>query len=254
MTAQPYATPSAATQSPEIDELDAQLLNPPDVSQERTIFGQVTVVDRWPCVLEKGVGKRPFDPTRDSLDQRRVAIKLQVTAPKREGGTYTVDREMVDFSDEWKKFTLPSIQKLNIPIATLLNAHCRIKLMPAGSYTKSGTNEVKTKTAIVFEQLFADEATCRAAADAFFSRGNATGNVQGAPQVASSPAPAQSAGAQPENAAERQFAASTLPMLWSGCGQDRNKFLATLAASPVMSRYFNEGSPEVQALPEWLPF
>jgi hypothetical protein len=246
MTAQPYAT-----QPSELDEMDAQLLNPPDVSQERTVFGQVTVVDRWFCVLEKGVGKRPFDATRDSLDQRRVAIKLQVTAPKREGGTYTIDREMVDFSDEWKKFTLPSIQKLNVPIMTLLNAHCQIKLMPAGTYTKSGTNEVKTKTAIVFEQIFPDEATCRAASENFFSSRTAS-----APQAAAdmqTPQPPQ-AGSQPENAVERQFAASTLLMLWNGCGQDRTRFLATLAASPMMAQYFNANSPEVQALPEWLPF
>lgn len=242
MTAQPYPATS------ELDELDQQLLNPPEQSAERTVFGQITVVDRWFCVLEKGVGKRLYDSTRDGLDQRRVAIKLQVTAPKRDGGTYTIDREMVDFSDEWKKFTLPSIQKLNVPIQQLLGSYCRMTLKKSGSYVKNG--ETKELTAIVFDELYPDEATCQTAAAALFNR-PANGNAQ-AP--ATQPVQAPQASSQPENAAERQFAASTLPMLWDGCGKNRAKFLATLAASPVMNKYFTEQSPEVQSLPEWLPF
>jgi hypothetical protein len=249
MTAQPQAYASV-----DDAEMDAQLLNPPDQSQERTVFGQVTVVDRWFCVLERGVGKRLYDQTRDSLDQRRVAIKFQITAPKREGGTYTIDREMVDFSDEWKKFTLPSIQKLNIPILNLRLAYVRLTLKPAGTYTKSGTTEQKTKTAIVFEEIFADEATCFAASHAHFGTRSNGQDVPQATQAAQDSTQVTQAGSQPENAAERAFAASTLPMLWSGCGQDRTKFLQILATSPVMNRYFNANSPEVTTLPDFPPF
>jgi hypothetical protein len=42
-------------------------------------------------------------------------------------------------------------------------------------------------------------------------------------------------------------------MLWNGCGEDRKKFLQTIATSPVMAKYFNEHSPEVQALPNFEP-
>lgn len=243
MTAQPQTAVAN-----ELDELDQQLLNPPELPTERTVFGQITVVDRWFCVLEKGTGKRLYDATRDSLDQRRVAIKLQVTAPKRDGGTYTIDREMVDFSDEWKKFTLPSIQRLNVPISNLLSSYCRMTLKKSGSYVKN--NETKELTAIVFDELYPDEATCRAASAEYFKTPASNGN-SASPQAAPAQAPA---GSQPENSAERDFAASTLPMLWTGCGEDRKKFLQTLATSPVMAKYFNENSPEVQALPNWLPF
>lgn len=222
----------------------ADAMNPQPVAFDRTYFGEIVVCDAWHCVLERGVGKRPYDPTRDSPDRRRVAIKLQLECEKRDGSTYLVPPEpidMVDFSDEWVKFTLPSLQKLGANLRTLRGQWAQVRREPTGETYVNKAKETKNATAFVFVALYPTRDACRGAAEAFYGNGNGHSQASAQPAAAQPSQPAA-------NTAERDFAAQSLPLLWQAAGKDVAKFLEMLSGSPIIARHFDQSSPEVQAL------
>lgn len=232
-----------ATSTPTIDPFDAAM-NPSEPNQDRTYFGEIIVVDPWFCVLEKGVGKRPFDPSRDDIGQRSTAIKLSVEVSKRDGGSYTLDQDTLDWSKEWKDFTLPSLRQLGIDLRTLKGRWVQVKRQATGdTYKKKDTNEIKDKTALVFMAVYPDQETMKAAADTFYlpRNGDSSTPAPAAPAVAATPAPQPTT----ENFAERQFAEQVLGSLWKATGEDSAKFLEAIAKNPMLNKYFTPESPEV---------
>lgn len=246
------STPVNTQQQPDAYD-DA--MNPQPVSLERTYFGEVTNVDVWTCVLEKGTGKRKFDPGRDNPDQKRTAIKLQIAVEKKDGGSYTVDQDVINTAPEWQRYTLPSLRKLALDLRTLKGRWVKITRKPTGETYTNKSQEVKDRTAIVFEELYADRDACKAAADAFYasrsqsSNGNGQSNIeQPAPPQAGAPSAAPASG----NTQERQFALDSLKILWQASGENQPAFLAMIAANPMISKYFSADSPEVRDIT--LPF
>jgi len=228
-------------------------MNPSQPTQERTYFGLVTIVDPWFCVLQKGVSKRPFDATVDDMTQRSTAIKLSVEVEKRDGDTYTLDQDTLDWSKEWRDFTLPSLRQLTIDLRTLKGRYVQVKRQSTGeTYTNKTTGELKAKSALVFMAVYDDLAAMKAAAEVFYTpRGSSSDAAPAAQPVPSrpvaSPAPAAS-----ENSAERQFAEQSLTMLWKALGNDVDKFYAAIETNPMIARHFNRESAEVRDLT--LPF
>lgn len=214
------------------DDPFSRAMNPQERQQERTYFGVVAIVDVWDCVLQKGVGKRPFDPTQDDINQRSTAIKLSIEVEKRDDTTYTIDQDTLDWSKEWLKFTLPSVRQLGIDLRNLKNQYVQIKRENTGETYTNKSGEVKEKSAIVFIAVYPDQQTMKVAADAFYTPRGGT-----APSAAT---------ATPPDDGEYGFAVQTLGMLWKAVKEDEDKFLHAIGNNPMLVKYFNANSDEVK--------
>lgn len=227
-----------ATATYTTDDPFSAAMNPQERQQERTYFGIVSIVDPWFCVLQKGVGKRPFDASADDINQRSTAIKLQIEVEKRDGTTYTIDQDVMDWSKEWREFTLPSIRQLGIDLRDLKNQYVQIKREATGETYTNKSNEVKDKSAIVFIAAYPDQEAMKAAADAFYAPRN------GSPTPEAQTAPATDT----TDSGERAFARQTLDAMWTFCKGDKTKFLETLHANAMVLKHFPEDSNEVKDL------
>ena len=213
----------------------------------RTFFGEVTISERWFCVLEKGIGKRPFDPVHDQGRQRRIAIKLAITPLQ---GNFAVEQDVVDSSRAWQRYTLPSLREHQLDLHTLRGCYVQVCRVPTGETYVNQAGETKRQTALVFVAVYFDRATCQAAAQAF-SRRMATHGELTSLQPARVPA---ASSPQQGDFAERAFAEQALPILWQASGADQQRFLALIAAHPVIAHYFGPDSLEVTHLIEPVPF
>lgn len=211
---------------------------------DRTYFGEVITVDSWFCVLQKGVGKRPWDSTRDDVKDRRIVIKLEIQPLK---GQYTISQEALSFESTWLEHTMLSLQKLQADLHTLRGKYAAVKRVPTGENYKNKAGEIKERTALEFVAIYDTLDTCQAAADAFFaSRGSSTGgnsNGHGV-EVESLPEPPRPSDMSPE----QQFALNSLPALWKASQNDKEKFAKVLAENPLISRYYPADHPVVQAM------
>lgn len=212
-------------------------MNPSQPNQDRTYFGLVTIVDAYHCVLEKGVGKRLFDPTRDDINQRSTAITVSVEVAKRDGGVYTLDQNVTDWSKEWKDYTLPSLRQLGADLRTLKGRYAQVKRQSTGETYTNKSGEVKDKSALVFLAFYPDAEAMQAAAEAFYTS-----------RKTETPAPVPGPVADPTDSGERAFALDTLNALWKFCNQDEDKFLAALQQNPMVMKHFPPDSKEVQNL------
>lgn len=220
--------------------MTTQTANPMDAAmhateepKERTYFGEVVTVDAWFAILRKGVGKVAFDPGQHDVADRRTVIKLEIDPLK---GDFLITQECLHFEDEWLKFTLPSLQKLSVDLASLKGRWVQLKRVPTGRTYQNKSNETKDRTAIVFEKVFADGAGCVAAADAFFAK-RGTGTVESAALPAD-------LGLPPEQA----FALRSLPALWKASGNNAEKFKALIDQNPLISKYYPWEHTHVQGL------
>lgn len=201
---------------------------------ERTYFGEIVTVDCWFAVLQKGVGKVPFDPTRHDAGQRRTVIKIEIQPLK---GEFLITQECLHFEAEWLNCTLPSLQKLGIDLAALKGRYVQAKRMPTGATYTNKNNETKDKTGLVFERVFADGADCVKAADEFFGSRGQRGKVEEAKLP-------EDLGLPPEQA----FALKSLPALWKASGNDADKFKTLIESNPMISKYYPWSHTAVQGL------
>lgn len=206
---------------------------------ERTYFGEVITVDSWFCVLQKGVGKRLWDSTRDDVKDRRIVIKLEIQPLK---GEYTISQEALSFESTWLEHTMLSLQKLQVDLHTLRGKFASVKRVPTGEQYKNKAGDLKDRTALEFVAVYDTLEACVAAADAFFAtRSGGSGAGRGVeeetlpdPRSAMSP--------------EQQFALNSLPALWKASGNDKEKFAQMLLENPLISRHYPFTHPHVQGL------
>lgn len=228
------ATPVATA-----DPLDTAM---EEQKQTKHYFGEVAIVDASFYTLRKGQGKKVFDPTIDPVKDRRTQIAIEVQPLT---GQFTIKRECFDFSDDWQKHTLPSIKKLGIVLRDLKNKFVHLTLEQSGTYTNAA-GELKDRTAIVFVEVFADRTACEDAAAAFFNRDDDATPAPVAPQPAQPTVPE----VQIDTAALLPF----LELTWTASGKDKDKFLASIKATPMLAAAFNESSVEVCKYTGDVPF
>lgn len=222
MTSDPMTAAMTATEEP----------------RDRTYFGEIVTADAWFAVLEKGVGKRLFDPSRDDPGQRRTVIKLEIDPLK---GEYLISQECLHFEDAWLHHTLPSLKALGVTdLATLKGRYCQVKRVATGQTYVNKQGETKDKTALVLVTLYADGAACIQAAEAFF----ATRGQQSATAAATGHEPAPEAGMP----AEQAFALRSLPALWKTSNHDAARFQQLIEQNPLISKYYPWESAAVQQL------
>lgn len=234
------------------DAYDAAMTAPPPPSLERTVFGEVAIVDPWFCVLQKGAGKVPFDGTIHDESQKRVSIKLGVACEGKDGTPYSVDQDVINASKEWREFTLPSLQAIGKDLRTLAGCFVQVKRKPTGErYQHKTSGEWRDKTALVFVAVYPDKDAMQAAADQFYTSVRATAAPTAdqfaaaqasvvKPGVTSQPAPAA-----PAATIDRATAAGFLPMMWMAAGQDKAKFYSMVIANPMLADFHNASAPEM---------
>lgn len=210
--------------------------------QERHYFG-IATVDSWFCILEKGVGKRLWDATRDAVSDRRIAIKLSIECAKRDGGTYSVDQEALNFEPIWVRYTLPSLQKLGVTDLRALNGQsCHIKRVATGERYTNKQNEQKDKNAIVFIELFENTEACSAAQEAFYG-GRSNGGGKAGVEEVDVPEPPK-----PAMPPEQQFALNSLPALWKASNHNAEAFTKLINDNPMIRKWYPADHPHVKAL------
>lgn len=193
--------------------------------KERTYFGEIVTADAWFVILQKGVGKRIFDPTRDPVEQRRTAIKIEIDPLK---GDFMVTQECVHFATEWLNCTLPSLKKLGVELSGLKGKYCQAKRVPTGETYTNKQGEVKDKTGLVILEIYPDGQACVQAAEAFF------GSKQEATEEPGNP--------------EKDFALKSLPALWKASNRNKDHFRTMIEQNPLIAKHYPWGSNVVQAL------
>lgn len=222
------------------DDPMAAAMNATKEPLDRTYFGEVITVDSWFCVLEKGVGKRPWDAAHDDVKSRRVVIKLEIQ-PLR--GQYTIAQEVLTFEAEWLDHTMPSLQKLQVDLHDLRGKFAAVKRTPTGAQYKNKAGETKDRTALEFVAIYDTKLACEDAATLFFNErgGGSTAPTQPYQGMPSADLPS-------DITPEQQFALNALPALWKASGNDATKFGKLLSENPLISRYYPASHPQVQAL------
>lgn len=201
--------------------------------RERTYFGEIVTADAWFVVLEKGVGKRLWDASRDEVGQRRTAIKIEID-PLR--GEYLIAQECLHFEKAWLGTTLPSLHALGAELGKLKGQFCQVKRVSTGETYVNKQGETKEKTGLQFIAIYPDAEACVRAADDFYAqRGNG--------KAAESEAPAD-LNLPPEQA----FALRSLPALWKASGNDAAKFQQLIEQNPLISKHYPWTHPHVQGL------
>lgn len=211
----------------------------------RTYFGQVSL-DVWFCVLEKGIGRTPFDPGMHKPEQKRTAITIEVQPLASSNLEFAVRRELIAESREWAGIVLPSIKALGLNPKDVNGKFVQCELTETGRKYTNASGEEKTATTIKFLAAFDSEAACEQAAGAAT---RASEQAQAA-AAAAQPAPAAAAPVNGGNGSnrEQETAAKFLPALWRQAAGDVTRFSELIAGNPLTSRYFSINSPEVLAL------
>ena len=72
----------------------------------RSYYGQLRL-DTWFCVLQKGVGKVPFDDGQHSPDDRRTSVDIHLIPIAEQNVAFELKREPIAESREWAGIVLP---------------------------------------------------------------------------------------------------------------------------------------------------
>lgn len=212
-------------------------MQPPEPLGRDVFFGEITTLDVWFCVLQKGVGKIPFNPIQHAPEQRRTAIKIGIT-PLR--GQYDITQDCIDTSKEWR-LTLPSLNKLNLHLSTLKGRFVQIKRVQTGDTYTNGQGQLKYKTAIVIEAIYPDKNAAQSAADAFYNARKPALDAELPNDLGQQPTPTPTSAPTPVSvdisSAEREFAYKVLPALWGQAGGDWNKLNKLVQDNTLVSKY-----------------
>lgn len=123
----------------------------------------------WYCVLEKGYGRIPFDPQVHAASRRRTCIDITITPLEETGLPFSISRNILAESYEWRQIVLPSLAAnfispraldgkwAKIELATILNKYGEPK-----TYVRRSDGEIKKSTTIKFLKIFTGEDECRA--------------------------------------------------------------------------------------------
>lgn len=215
---------------------DLDILDEPVVQPAFEIWGQAFVAV-WKAALVKGEGKVPFDP---KVHKNMVyAIDLSIL-PIDEQDARTAERKLIQTSIEWE-LTQRSIKDLGIAPSEIDQKFVKIAFEQTGETYTNSNGEVKNKTFIKFLKVFKDVDECRRSfGEGYF------GDTGGNAVSDESPASDQ----QGADAARKLLEASIRSAAKAVSTPEEVKalVLVKIKASPVMARFFDENSPELDTL------
>lgn len=213
-------------------------------------FGQVfTLGDD--VYISKGEPKRLFDSNRDPVEKRYTQIKIDGQCTRANGSTYEISREIIcEFGREWAGIILPSLKICGVHPRDLDQKWAKWEMVETGqsfvATQGASAGETIKKTTFKFLEIYPDEAACRAAEKAHYSRA-ADDEDEPLPMPEDGNEAPKSNGGNGSDA-QRQVAAKFLPALLAQAQGDLTQFSVLLAGNPLTSKYFDLNSPEVLEL------
>ena len=230
------ATPEPSVIDPFDSASDARVLS-------AEYYGEI-VLDAWHCVLEKGSGKRPFNPQSDDPVARRTAVDIVVLPLAEANLKFSLERKLLAESKAWTGLTWPSLQRLGLVNAReAKNRFCRVKLTPTGRTWIGSDGEKKEETTFEFIELYADEPSCKAA----YAAKNGGHSPAATPVIPSQPAAVD----EPARKTALTFAKAIVTNL-ARAEKDplalQLKVAEKIAAMPMVGKYFTADTPEVLQL------
>lgn len=129
----------------------------------RSYYGQIQI-DAYFCVLQKGIGKVPYDPGQHKAEDRRTAIDISLLPIAEQNITFELRREIIAESREWAGIIWPSLKELGLTSAREANGKwAKMQQVGTGRKYRTKSGEEREATTFKFLALFADENACRAA-------------------------------------------------------------------------------------------
>lgn len=119
-------------------------------------------IDMYYAILQKDVGKVPFNPKEHSLDRRVTAIDIVIIPLPEHNASFEISRSMIAESKDWASVVLPSIKELGISPREINNKYVHVRFKPTGRTYINTNGETKESTTFEFVNVFPDEETCRA--------------------------------------------------------------------------------------------
>jgi len=248
------------TYDPTTDESIDDLMTVGKFADAKSNFVEIAVVDVWDCVLAKGVGKVPFDPTQHAPERRCVAISMTLIGTRRDGSTYDMKQDDISSGIKFSE-TLPSLKALGVSgraaLAALAGSYAQVERVDtretyaarkASADGKIQVGDPVKVQSFKFLALFPDAEACKAAELAFYApRGRqAPGDGRNVPQAIEPDA----------SAAARATLIKSLPMLWQALAGNVPVFVAMIESPRAQYRAagITRWSDEVVALTGEIPF
>lgn len=192
-------------------------------------YGQAQL-DMYFCILQKGVGKVPFDETKHNPTDRRTAIKLGIIPLAEQNITRDVYKDYIAESNAWSRITLPSIRAVGLKVRELHNAWVRMSYVKDGATYTNRNGETADSLALKVLAVYPDKAACLAAYQ------NQT--------VTSGQEPANG---HTSNARDKETALEFIKTMIKTMHGDEVLLAETIANTPMLAKYFTIQSPEVRA-------
>lgn len=233
-------------------------VNPFDAALSATaetppIYGEI-LFDVWFGVLEKGVGKTPYDPQQHSPAQRRTVVKVDVVPLVETGLTFAMEREFIaEFPrDGWLQVTLPSLHALNVTDLQAINgAFVKVEIAKYGSYVNKD-GEQRDRTAPKLLAIYDSREACLEAYYAETGAEPVDTSVPGFDDVNQQLGlPEGDTPSSPQNGSgPKKTALAFLPAIVRSCRQpdnsiDLDQLANKLATTPLLKDHFDVTSPEV---------
>lgn len=127
----------------------------------REYYGQMDC-DAAFVVLQKGVGKTPFNADVHDPQMRRVNLTLTLAGLAEMNMQKPLVRDMLDNDVEWYKTTMPSMKSLQIPTGRELNGRWVKVILVNTREVPTASGGTFQKTAWKLLAVYADEAACQA--------------------------------------------------------------------------------------------
>ena len=211
------------------------------------LFWGSLMTDAQFVVLEKGIGRLPFDPNSHPASRKVTAIDFSLLPISEMNMNLPIDRNCVAEFGEWLKIILPSLKELGVELRDLNDKFVKVKLVPTGRKYTNSSGETKDATNMKFLKVFADENECIAD---YLSGEPEPVDPQVEPAVQR-----KVAGVQAPTDTEKETAFTFLKVLVDNAvnGQTDLKVIqstlkASLDSTPFVAKHFTVDSPETMTL------
>ena len=208
-----------------------------------TYFGKAEVTAGF-VTLKKGVGKQPFNESLDDMRDRRTEVKIVVNPIDAMGLTILLQRDLIAESAEWSRYTWASLRdKCNLKNVRELNGKwCKLTLQATGETYTTKRGETQERKAFVFEAVYSTAAEATAA---FYADNGGQPEVEPAMAVDMGHGAGSNGNGAAATNAERETALQFLKVLVKQAGGDKSKLATSIAAMPMIAKYYTADSPEV---------
>lgn len=205
-------------------------------------YGQIAI-DTWPCVLEKGKGKVPFNELEHSEDARRTVLEISVMPLAAMHSRFTPERSVIAESPEWYRTIWPSLKVLGLSNPKdAVGKWCKMEQVSTGRKYRNTAGEEREATTFKFLALYDSEAACEAA---YYAESGSHADGADIPDIENEPLPLDPTPAatavDPGQATARAFV-EALAKQHHG---DLNAISTAVAGIPSIAKYYPPNSEDL---------